>query len=341
MGLSTYLPLALTGLAGLAHAATPDQWAARSIYQVITDRFARTDGSDDDCNINNYCGGTWAGLAANLDYIQNMGFTAVQISPLQRNLANNTIYGEAYHGYWTQDLYELNDNFGTEADLKNLTTQLHDRGMYLLVDVVANEFAYDIGNANMTASTPIDYSVFNPFNNANYYDPYCPIVDWNNQSQYQNCWLGYEGVATPHFLTQDANVTTVVNSWIHDLVANYSIDGIRIDGAKQIDFDFFVPFIGNASVYAMAEVDDSDPVATCAYQNLTGGLENYPTYYAIIQAFTAGNMSGLVDLVGAVRNDCSKPQYLANFIENQDNERFASYTEDIAVRLSPILADLF
>lgn len=57
---------------------TPAQWRAQSIYQVMTDRFARTDGSTTAaCDLNEYCGGTWQGLISRLDYIQQMGFTAV------------------------------------------------------------------------------------------------------------------------------------------------------------------------------------------------------------------------------------------------------------------------
>ena len=77
MRTATLLSLAL---ATLANAATPDQWRGRTIYQVITDRFARTDGSTTyTCNSENraYCGGTWQGLINHLDYIQGLGISAV------------------------------------------------------------------------------------------------------------------------------------------------------------------------------------------------------------------------------------------------------------------------
>ena len=66
-----------------AFAATAAQWRSRSVYQVVTDRFARTDQSTTaTCNTSSrmYCGGTWQGLIKKLDYIQNMGFTAVQMT---------------------------------------------------------------------------------------------------------------------------------------------------------------------------------------------------------------------------------------------------------------------
>ena len=64
-------------LAGAAVAASADEWRTRSIYQVIVDRFAKEDGSSGNCNLKEYCGGSWKGLVNKLDYIQDMGFTAV------------------------------------------------------------------------------------------------------------------------------------------------------------------------------------------------------------------------------------------------------------------------
>ena len=115
-----------------AHAATAAQWRGRSIYQVVTDRFARSDGSTSaTCNTADraYCGGSWAGIANNLDYIQGMGFDAVWISPITKQVQGSTPDGYAYHGYWQQDITELNSNFGTADDLKNLASALHGRGM--------------------------------------------------------------------------------------------------------------------------------------------------------------------------------------------------------------------
>ena len=81
-------------------AATADQWRTRSIYQLITDRFATPDGSSPTCNTGDrkYCGGTWKGIINKLDYIQNMGFDAIWISPVVENVQGKTAYGEAFHG---------------------------------------------------------------------------------------------------------------------------------------------------------------------------------------------------------------------------------------------------
>ena len=73
-----YVVFLLSYFCGLAQGLTAAQWRSQSIYQVVTDRFARTDASTTaSCDLSTYCGGTWKGLINQLDYIQNMGFTAV------------------------------------------------------------------------------------------------------------------------------------------------------------------------------------------------------------------------------------------------------------------------
>lgn len=71
---SSFLPVAV--------AKTAAEWRELSIYQVLTDRFATTDGTSPTCGITDYCGGTWKGIENKLDYIQGMGFDAVWISPV-------------------------------------------------------------------------------------------------------------------------------------------------------------------------------------------------------------------------------------------------------------------
>lgn len=128
---SIYSFIALT-LYPAALAATADEWRSKTIYQVMTDRFARSDGSTTatcDTSQGIYCGGSWQGLIDRLDYIQGMGFDAVWISPVTKQLEGNTADGSAYHGYWQQDIDQLNENFGTASDLQNLAAELHSRNM--------------------------------------------------------------------------------------------------------------------------------------------------------------------------------------------------------------------
>lgn len=328
------LALSLLGLMGCVQAASNEEWATRSIYQVITDRYARPSTATSQCNITLYCGGTYQALIDNLDYIQGMGFTAVQISPVFEQMHGDTPYGEAFHGYWQQNIYSLNPHFGTAQDLKQLSAELHKRDMYLLFDMVANEMAYYIGDKNMTSSTYIDYADFIPFNTSSQYDPYCPLVNFSNQTELVTCWLGYTVVVTPRIKTTDPTIRTTLDTWVKNIMATYNVDGMRVDGAKQIEMSFFPGFVSSAGVYAMGEVDDGSASNTCNYQSITngmGGLENYPVYYKLLPALTQGRMSELVDMVGKVNSACQKPQYLTTFAENQDQPRFASVDSDLSI----------
>jgi alpha-amylase len=115
---------------GLVQSLSSEQWRSQSIYQVVTDRFARTDGSTTaSCGIDQYCGGTWQGIVDHLDYIQNMGFTAIWISPVVENIKASGSDGTSYHGYWAKNIYEVNTNFGSASDLVALSDALHARGM--------------------------------------------------------------------------------------------------------------------------------------------------------------------------------------------------------------------
>lgn len=117
-----------------ASAADASEWKQRIIYQLLTDRFARNDSSTAPCaDLENYCGGSFTGMVAHLDYIVEMGFDAVWISPVVANFPGG------YHGYAAQNLYVINPMFGGEEGLKAFVKAAHDKGVFVMVDVVANQ----------------------------------------------------------------------------------------------------------------------------------------------------------------------------------------------------------
>jgi alpha-amylase len=85
-----------------------------------------------------------------------------------------------------------------------------------MLDVVVNHNGWN----GSIAST--DYSKFHPFNEKKYYHPYCPIVDWSNQTQVENCWMGDNIVPLSDLYTQRADVQQGYQSWISTVVHNYS-----------------------------------------------------------------------------------------------------------------------
>lgn len=135
-------------------------WRDEVIYQLIVDRFADGDVNNDfgveAGSLNQYQGGDWKGIIDHFDYLQALGVTTLWISPIVQNVdsdANNA----GYHGYWQQDLTQLNAHFGDLATLRSMVAQAHDRGMKVVLDIVVNHmgqvFFYDI-NRN---GRPDDY----------------------------------------------------------------------------------------------------------------------------------------------------------------------------------------
>jgi alpha-amylase len=85
-----------------------------------------------------------------------------------------------------------------------------------MVDVVANH------NGWPGAPNTVDYSQFHPFNNANHYHSYCPVEDYSNTTQVEDCWLGDSKVELVDLNTQNTDVINGYSKWISQLVANYS-----------------------------------------------------------------------------------------------------------------------
>jgi glycosidase len=115
------------------------------MYLLMPDRFANGDKSNDQIAGMNQGynrqepfgrhGGDIKGIMNNLDYIKNMGFTAIWINPL---LENNQP-SESYHGYAITDYYKIDARFGTNEDYKKLVEMAHQKGLKIVKDVVLNQ----------------------------------------------------------------------------------------------------------------------------------------------------------------------------------------------------------
>lgn len=90
------------------------------------------------------------------------------------------IYGEGYHGYWTTDPTKLNPHFGGADDLKALSSALHSRGMFLMVDVAINNLVSQTKDiTDESLATASDGTLL--FKKREHYHPPCNIA-WNNRT---------------------------------------------------------------------------------------------------------------------------------------------------------------
>ena len=285
-----------------------EEWKSRSIYQLLTDRFARSSDTGK-CNLGAYCGGNYQGLISKLDYIKGMGFDAIWVSPIIENAEG------AYHGYHLTNLYNLNYHFGSEDDFKALVSACHEKDIWVMVDVVANHVA-PIGE---------DYSKITPFNSAEHYHDRCDITDWGNQWQVENCRL----CDLPDLKQENDFVTEKLVEWIHDLVSKYDLDGIRIDTIMEVPKWFWDKFRESAGVFQIGEAFNGDIGYVSDYQNHLDSVFNYPLYYSIQSGF-CGDLKNIEGYWFNNRPKFPAPEYTATFVENHDNPRFLNLCSDRA-----------
>jgi glycosidase len=79
-------------------------------------------------------GGDIQGIIDNLDYIKEMGFTAIWINPLTENDQDDW----SYHGYATTDYYKIDRRFGSNEDYLKLSKLAKEKGMGIIMDQIAN-----------------------------------------------------------------------------------------------------------------------------------------------------------------------------------------------------------
>ncbi|NJR52708.1 MAG: alpha-amylase [Leptolyngbyaceae cyanobacterium CSU_1_3] len=126
------------------------EWREEFIYFMMVDRFhddrnrsavqttARSLGSGTQTQLKKFCGGTLKGIEKHLDYIKNLGCTALWLSPVFENNDAPDPNSDKYHGYSIQNYLGIDPRFGTTQDLIDLVDSAHREGMRVFLDVVAN-----------------------------------------------------------------------------------------------------------------------------------------------------------------------------------------------------------
>ena len=103
------------------------------IYHLLIDRF-NGGWQTPPASKNLFCGGNLQGVIDKLDYIKDLGFTAIMLSPIYKS--------QNYHGYHTLNFDEVDPHFGTWEDYQRLLDLAHDKGMRIICDFVPNHCWY-------------------------------------------------------------------------------------------------------------------------------------------------------------------------------------------------------
>jgi glycosidase len=117
---------------------------ADAIYLITPDRFANGDPSNDNIegmgdevdrsNPGGRHGGDIQGIADHLDYISDMGFTAIWLNPL----LENRMPSYSYHGYSTTDFYQVDPRYGSNEQYRELIATARSKGIGVIMDMIVN-----------------------------------------------------------------------------------------------------------------------------------------------------------------------------------------------------------
>ena len=291
-------------------------WARNAIvYHVFVDRFHPGDGVPwkNPETLAGFYGGTLRGIIQKMDYIQQMGFSALWLSPIFSNLT--------HHGYDATDYFGIEPRFGTLDDFKELLEQAHTRGIRIILDFVANHCS-DQHPAFQSAKT----------------DPQSPTRDWFTWLNWPEDYACYFGVRElPELNLQPGpareHLLQSAQYWL-----NMGVDGFRLDYAYGPSHDFWADFRRacrqtNPECWTFGEIIHT-PATQLSYAGTMDGTLDFLLCRALRETFAHGNwplsrfQSFLDEHEAFFPTAFSRPAFLDNhdmnrflFISNGDNAR--------------------
>lgn len=316
------------------------------IYLITPDRFNNSDTTNDiDPSMNDRFpknagigrhGGDIQGIINKLDYLKELGVTAIWVTPV---LENNTRV--SYHGYAATDLYNVDKRFGTNELYKKFVEESHKRGLKVI---------YDHVNNHIGISHPWIKNL--------------PMNDWINGSVEQHH-------TTPHFnvAIKDPNADTAItrfsqSGWFvnempdlnqrNPYLANYLIqntiwwieyaglDGIREDTYPYPDQEYLSRWASEIfkeypQFNIVGEVWIGDPLILSAFQKDSPiseinthlpSVTDFAFRDAVEKAFAP--KGSLNDIYEVISRDAgyTNPNYLVTFLDNHDITRIMYITEE-------------
>lgn len=160
-------------------------------------------------------------IKAALPEIAKAGFTAVQTSPLQRNVSTSSTWYDAYRPYDFK--FIASDGLGSKEDLQSLCAEADKYGVKIVVDVVFNHVDGSSGN-----KTAYHDSWWNGGDYLRWYGD----VNYGNRNSITHNQMGGGG-GYPDVNSENSDVQARAKAYIEEL-KSCGVDGIRFDAAKHI-----------------------------------------------------------------------------------------------------------
>jgi len=244
-----------------------------------------------------------------ISHIKEIGCNAIYIGPLFESVG---------HGYETTDYKKLDSRLGTNEDLTNFVAECHKQGIRVILDGVFNH-------------TGRDFFAFQDIKrnreNSQYKDWYCNVNFWGNNSyndgfSYQN-WGGYDLLVKLNQRNPAVKdyICDVIRFWVRE----FDIDGIRLDAADVLDFDYMkaLRHVANEvkpDFWLMGEVIHGN-YSRWANNETLHSVTNYMLHKALYSAHNDHNYFEVAHTIKYVSGMAGGGLKLYSFVDNHDVER--------------------
>jgi neopullulanase len=338
--------------------------ASDAIYLLMPDRFVNGEPGNDDLegmlekadknNPDGRHGGDIQGIINHLDYIEDLGFTAIWLNPVFEN--NQPRY--SYHGYAITDFYKVDPRFGTNEDYRRLVQEAEKKGIKIIKDMI-----------------------FNHCGSMHWWMTDLPSKDWINLwPEYTRTSYRMTTIVDPHASDHDYDI--MVKGWFdanmpdlnqhNRLLAQYlkqntvwwiefaGIQGIRMDTQPYAEKDFMAEWanyitveypyfriLGEAwmGIPAMVSYYQQGKINHDGYNSNIPSLFDFPLYDAVREAFNEepGWNEGLMRLYNMLAQDFlyPDPYNLVVFPDNHDVSRIFSSLDQDTEKLKMLLTFIF
>ncbi len=250
-----------------------------------------------------------------IDHIKSIGCNAIYIGPLFESVG---------HGYETTDYKKLDSRLGDNQDLKNFVAECHAKGIRVIFDGVFNH-------------TGRDFFAFKDIQEKRqgsvYKDWYCNVNFWGNNEyndgfSYDN-WGGYNLLAKLN--QRNPAVRDYICDVIRFWVSEFDVDGIRLDAADVLDFDFMQALRRTANevkpdFWLMGEVIHGEYIRWVNEWTLHS-VTDYQLHKALYSGHNDHNYFEIAHTVKRMydMSGCNTNRFkLYNFVDNHDVERIGS-----------------
>lgn len=322
--------------------------ASDVVYLLMPDRFANGNESNDSSpNLQEKAnrslpggrhGGDVQGIIDNLDYINELGATAIWSTPL----CEDNDKGYSYHTYGQSDVYQIDARYGSNEDYKRLASEMHKRDMKLIKDYVTNHW----GAEHWMFKDMPTYDWFHQF-------PGYAQSNYRMTTQYdingskRDAKYCMDGWFVPSMPDLNQSNPLVLNYLIQNAiwwVEFADLDGFRVDTYSYCDKDGIAKWtkavmdeypyfniVGEVWMHDQAQISywqkDSPIAEIQSYNSYLPSVMDFTLHDVFGNVFYEDNASwsdGMIKFYENFVNDFlyENPNNLLIFLENHDTNRF-------------------